>query len=98
MSFQNVLEIIRREAKSERDKGTKFEELTKRFLLTDPAYANTYKEVYLWPDFFAKTQFGTIDSGIDLVAVNRNGEYCAIQCKCYEENKPVSKGDLDSFF
>ena len=35
--------------------------------------------------------------GIDLVAQERDGGYCAIQCKCYAEDKRVSKADLDSF-
>ena len=38
------------------------------------------------------------DYGIDLVAKKKNyDEYCAIQCKFYDEDYPVSKLDADTF-
>ena len=37
------------------------------------------------------------DIGIDLVARERAGEYCAIQCKCYAEDTRVTKPQIDSF-
>ena len=37
--------------------------------------------------------------GIDLVAKEKEtGEFWAVQCKCYDKNHPISKGDLDTFF
>ncbi len=39
------------------------------------------------------------DTGIDLVAVERNtGDYWAIQCKCYSPDQTIEKSDIDSFF
>ncbi len=38
-----------------------------------------------------------IDTGIDLVAEERGGGYCAIQCKCYAPDTRISKPALDSF-
>ena len=35
--------------------------------------------------------------GIDLVAEERGGGYCAIQCKCYAPDTRISKPALDSF-
>ena len=43
------------------------------------------------------SEFDGVDIGIDLVAQERDGGYCAIQCKCYAENTRISKGDLDTF-
>jgi len=41
---------------------------------------------------------GKHDTGIDLVAKKKDyDEYCAIQCKFYDENYPVSKADVDTF-
>lgn len=39
MSFRSILDKYRFEATSERDKGTKFEELISRYLMTDEVYA-----------------------------------------------------------
>ena len=36
------------------------------------------------------------DTGIDLVAAEREGGYCAIQCKCYAPGTRMSKSHLDS--
>jgi predicted helicase len=38
------------------------------------------------------------DTGIDLVAKTSTGEYHAIQCKLYDEDYRLQKGDIDSFF
>ncbi len=37
------------------------------------------------------------DTGIDLVAEERDGGWCAIQCKCYAPGTRVGKPHLDSF-
>ena len=41
--------------------------------------------------------FDGVDIGIDLVAQEDDGGYCAIQCKCYAENTRIAKGHLDTF-
>jgi predicted helicase len=38
-----------------------------------------------------------LDTGIDLVAADKDGKFCAIQCKLYKENSKVSKSEIDSF-
>ncbi|HJJ47096.1 MAG TPA: DEAD/DEAH box helicase family protein, partial [Methanocorpusculum sp.] len=40
---------------------------------------------------------GGQDIGIDLVCQTVNKEYWAVQCKCYREDTPISKEDVDSF-
>lgn len=42
--------------------------------------------------------FGESDSGIDIVAKTHNGEYVAIQCKCYDENAKLDLKQLSTFF
>lgn len=97
MQFSDVLDKYRKEKHSMRDMGTRFEELMAGYLMTDPLYVSQLKRVYLWNDFFARSEFGKTDVGIDLVAEAETGEYWAIQCKMYEEDHRVSKSDLDTF-
>ena len=42
-----LLDEYRARAKSEREKGTLFEELTRQFLLHDARFAHQFKEIYL---------------------------------------------------
>lgn len=96
-SFSDVLKKFRAESSSEKEKGTKFEELIRRYLLTDKVYADRFEKVWMWDDFFARAELGGRDTGIDLVAKDKYGQFWAIQCKCYAEDTPVSKADMDSF-
>lgn len=96
-TFQTVLNNLRKAAFSERDKGDKFERTMKAFLQTDPNYAYKFKSVWLWNDFPARKDFGGKDTGIDLVALTIEGDYWAIQCKCYQESATIDKPEVDSF-
>lgn len=96
MTFQEVLHKFRAESFSEHQKGTKFERLMRSWLLSDPRYTNLV-DVWLWEDFPSRGDLGGRDSGIDLVARTDNGEYWAIQCKCYKEDAQIDKPDVDSF-
>lgn len=95
--FERIIERYREESASESDKGRRFEELIRRYLLTDPTYASQFQWVCLWNDFFARDQLGKHDTGIDLVAKTKSGKYWAVQCKCYAEDYYVSKSDMDTF-
>jgi predicted helicase len=95
--FQTVLNKFRKYAHSERDKGDKFERLMQAYLQTDPQYAALFKNVWLWQDFPSRQDFGGKDTGIDLVGLTRNGDYWAIQCKCYQESATIDKPSVDSF-
>ena len=86
-TFSSVLEKIRRESESTRDLGTKFEKLIKNYFNIDKHYANRFKKVWLWKEW---PDNDGIDTGIDLVAEQRDGKLCAIQCKCYADD-----GNLD---
>ncbi len=96
--FYDALTFIRQNANSQFGKGRLFERLIRTYLLEDPFYKKRFSEVYLWAEWAQlRPEFDGVDLGIDLVAVERNGGFCAIQCKCYAEDKQVSKSDLDSF-
>ena len=85
MTFKNILDKFRKYAFSERDKGDKFEKLMQAYLQTDPKYATFFSKVWLWNEFPFRKDFGGKDTGVDLVAYTHNGDYWAIQCKCYAE-------------
>lgn len=97
MSFDSILQKYRNNSYSERDKGARFEELISRYLMTDPAYSSTLDRVWVWSSFPSRSDFGGRDTGIDMVARTKDGEYWAVQCKCYAENHSVTKADMDTF-
>lgn len=97
MSFNKLLAKYRKISFSERDKGDRFERLMQAYLLTDPKYANKLKRVWLWSEFHGKNDLGGGDTGIDLVAKTFDGDYWAIQCKCFQETSVIDKPAVDSF-
>jgi predicted helicase len=97
MSFNKLLEKYRKISFSERDKGDRFERLMQAYLMTDPKYVNKLKKVWLWNEFPGKLDLGSGDTGIDLVALTYEGDYWAIQCKCFQESAVIDKPAVDSF-
>lgn len=99
LSFDDIINKYRENSTSERNKGDKFERLMQAYLLTKPAYSHLLTDVWLWTDFPYKKQFGTggKDTGIDLVCRTHDGDYWAVQCKCYAAGKKVDKAMVDSF-
>lgn len=95
--FLSILDKYRKISFSEKDKGERFERLIKAYLLTDPKYSNLFKKVWLWNEFPSKADLGSTDTGIDLVALTNNGDYWAIQCKCYAEDTTIDKKSVDTF-
>lgn len=96
-TFQDILRDFRTGSATEREKGGKFERLMRGYLLSSPLYAKTLKTVWMWHDFPFRSQFGGSDLGIDLVAQSYEGEYWAIQCKCYLDGTTIDKAEVDSF-
>ncbi len=97
MTFQDILDELRREASSNRDMGGKFERLIAGYLKTDPLYRDRFEDVWLWSDWPGRDK--RPDAGIDLVAKERAGDgFCAIQCKFYASDHSLQKADIDSFF
>jgi predicted helicase len=97
MNFNDILTKYREISFSERDKGNRFERLMQGYLLTDPKYSYLFKTVWLWDEFPSKNDLGGNDLGIDLVALTHEGEYWAIQCKCYQPTSVIEKSSVDSF-
>ena len=98
MTFQDILAKYRKQSFSERDKGTRFERLMKAWLLTAPPYQGVIKKVWMWSEFPFKKDFGSgSDIGIDLVAFTIEGDYWAVQCKCYDEKTQITKTHVDTF-
>lgn len=97
MNFQNILDKHRELSFTEKDKGTRFERLMKGYLLTSPIYDNIFDKVWMWNEFPYRLQFGKTDIGIDLVAITKDNEFWAIQCKCYLEDSYIEKKNVDSF-
>ncbi|VEG15812.1 Conserved protein of uncharacterised function (part1) [Mycolicibacterium phlei] len=95
-TIHEVIEAFR-QAPSNSERGTKFEKLMVRYFELDPTQAQEYDAVWRWIDY--PDRKGKPDTGIDLVARSRDtGELTAIQCKFYEPEHTLSKGDIDSFF
>ncbi len=97
VTFNNILDKYREISFSERDKGDRFERLMQAYLLTDPQYTAKLKNVWLWNEFHGKHDLGSVDTGIDLVAKTIDGDYWAIQCKCYAEGTVIDKPAVDGF-
>ncbi len=97
MTFDNILEKYRKVSFSERDKGDRFERLMKGYLLTDPKYAYKFHKLWLWNEFPWRDDLWSNDTWIDLVALTNEGDYWAIQCKCYQETSIIDKPAVDSF-
>jgi len=96
MTFQNILAKYRKISFSERDKGDRFERLMQAYLQTDPKYSYLFKRVWMWKDFPGKSDLGFSDTGIDLVALTHEGDYWAVQCKCYQESSIIDKPFLST--
>ena len=100
-NFKKVLEQGEQYTFTERDKGTFFEELTKKYLSVD-AYSNQYSKVQSYSDWANEQGISARDDGIDLVATvntvaDKPVEYHAIQCKNYRQGSTINKADIDSF-
>lgn len=96
-TFWSIIQDIRKKAYTEHDKGTRFERLICNYLKTSKKYQILLKEVWLWNEFPYRKEFGGSDTGIDWVALTKDGHYWAIQCKCYADDTVINKAAVDSF-
>lgn len=96
-NFDAILEKYRKISFSEKDKGTRFERLMKNFMMSYETYRGKFEHVWLWSEFPSRKDFGDKDIGIDLVAKTIDGDYWAVQCKCYQETYVIDKPAVDSF-
>lgn len=95
----SILEHFRKAAKTEREKGTYFEELTRAYFKNEPYYKDYYSAVWTYAEWAKLQGLDARDVGIDLVAkTNVTNEIHAIQCKFYDPSYKIQKADIDSFF
>src|SRR3970040_612567 len=98
-ALQTLLDHYRQTSKTEREKGTYFEELCVQYLRNEPSYQDLYSDVWTYLDWAEYVGLDKRDTGIDLVAKTRGtDEYHAIQCKLYATDYKLQKSDIDSFF
>jgi len=98
--FEATLEQIRAAAGTLFEQGAMFERLMQRYLQEDPLYADRFRQVWRWADWSRarpEFEFTAQDTGIDLVAEEHAGGYCAIQCKFHGPRTTIQKPALDSF-
>lgn len=102
-SLLKLLTLIREQTPTVRDQGTSFEKLMIQFFQTEPFYKSLYTEVLTYAQWVER--YGEqvcinrkTDTGIDLVATTKDGQFHAIQCKNYAPDYRIKKSDIDSFF
>lgn len=89
-------------SKTEKEKGDRFEDLTKAYLQLAPEYASKLKHVWRLDEVPAVTRkklnLPATDKGIDLIAETHEGEFWAIQCK-YRQNtdQQLTHTDISTF-
>ena len=77
---------------SKKRRGDAFEDVTKWFLENDPRYAKRFLKIEKWKVW--KHRDGG-DTGIDLVGTEKDGTWCAIQCKFHQDKKDtVSQSEV----
>src|SRR5690606_14822298 len=95
ITVYDVLEDLRAQAPTERDKGTAFEDLVTTFLRSDPLYRDQFEQVLPYREWAAEGS--RRDLGIDLVGLGPDGGVTAIQCKFYEPHSRIEKKDVNTF-
>jgi predicted helicase len=84
-------------------KGEAFEQLTKFYLETDPIFKSMFSEIWHHSDIpinvLDNLKLPSPEIGVDLVAQQTDGSFCAIQCKFHQdETHNVSYDELSTFF
>ena len=93
-----VFRALRRVSDSPQERGRIFERVMRAAFEKNPQYSDRFERVWLWTNWPDRITFGYgADSGVDLVARERDGGVCAIQCKLYETGAKVPSSDINSF-
>lgn len=97
-TFDNIIKSLEKKEMSQRDRGTLFELLVTAYFQNEPMYNRLFDKVWMLHDVPEEYGIPKKDTGVDLVARNRDtGKLVAIQCKYYSKNSSIQKGDIDSF-
>ena len=93
--FTEALTLLRDRATDMFGMGRSFERLMKSALLQEPViWGQRFTQVWMWDEWPGRDGQ---DAGIDLVAEERDGGLCAIQCKFFDPHRPVPRKAIDSF-
>lgn len=95
MFFDAILEELKNRGNNKSEQGTIFEDFCKMILEKSPFFADDVNEVWTWKEFPGNA--GMHDTGVDLVVLDKQGTYWAVQCKFYNRDSKVSKASIDSF-
>ena len=97
-TFEDILNDIRNKATNSRDLGDRFEDVMLDFFKVDRHYGNRFgNRVWPWKKWARDNNVDRPDEGIDIVAEERNGDLCAIQCKCYADDGSIDLKALGTF-
>ena len=97
-SFDGIIQSLEIENMTQRDRGTLFEAVVTGYLKNEPMYSRLFDEVWMLKDVPEEYQIPKKDTGVDLVARNRDtGDLVAIQCKYYSKDTTIQKSHIDSF-
>lgn len=95
-TFNDLIKQINQAAGDvQRERGTLFEKLVLAYLKHEPTYKALYQNVWLLSDVPDDYGISKKDTGVDLVAEQKNGDLVAIQAKFY--NHKVGKDSINSF-
>ncbi|HHR7936415.1 TPA: DEAD/DEAH box helicase family protein, partial [Staphylococcus aureus] len=95
-AFDNLIDQINDTAGNiQRERGTLFEKLVLAYLKNEPTYKQLYSDVWLLNEVPKHFGIPKKDTGVDLVAQQKNGELVAIQAKFYKEK--IGKAEINSF-
>ena len=94
-NFYKTLDHLRVHSTDMFGMGRSFERLIKTALSKEPGIlGDRFSQVWMWNEWPGRDG---PDIGVDLVAEEREGGLCAIQCKFFDPHNPVPKKDIDSF-
>ena len=96
-TFFDTLQQINSLTSDNQERGEWFELLMYYYFTRDPLYKQRFTKVWRWNDVQQPLYDGGGDRGIDLIAREEDGGYCAIQCKFYAEDTILTKPAVDSF-
>ena len=79
---------------TQRERGKLFELLVTAYIQNEPMYKRLFDNVWMLHDVPEEYGIPKKDTGVDLVARNRDtGKLVATQCKYYSKNTSIQKGD-----
>ena len=93
--FNFILDELRGKGSTTSERGTLFERFCLKILRTSPFFIDDVKQAWRWDSFPGNG--GRHDNGIDIVILDRIGQFWAIQAKFYDCDSEIKKSDIDSF-